>query len=138
MRRPRERWAPVHARDEPWLGHVLDVEDHEAAVPVRDVEPVAATDRVMATVGTPLPARCLTADDPLARHPPAPDLFRPRGILEIEDHHDVAAVTLGLGREIGVAPVEREAMEALPFDEGDLARALRVAHVPDEIGRAHV
>src|SRR5206468_11738910 len=54
----------------------------------------AATDRVMAAVGAALPARRLAAGDPLARHPPAPDFIRLRRVLEVEDHHDVAAIAV--------------------------------------------
>src|SRR3989475_11998033 len=94
----------------------------------------------MAAVGTALPARRLAAGDPLARHPPAPDLFRLRRVLEVEDHHDVAAIAVEIGREIRVASVEGEAIQALPLAEGDLAWALGVTHVPDttaatELGR---
>src|SRR5438034_1353529 len=48
----------------------------------------------MAAVGAALPARRLAARDPLARHPPAPDFFRLRRVLEVEDHHDVAAIAV--------------------------------------------
>src|SRR5207247_9663038 len=85
----------------------------------------------MAAVGAALPARRLAARDPLARHPPAPDFFRLRRVLEVEDHHDVAAIAVEIGGEIRVASVEGEAMEALPLDEGDLAWARGVTHVPD-------
>src|SRR5437870_13194188 len=84
----------------------------------------------MAAVGTALPARRLAARDPLARHPPAPDLFRLRRVLEVEDHHDVAAIAVEIGGEIRVASVEGEAMEALPLDEGERAWARGLTHAP--------
>src|SRR5438046_10278770 len=85
----------------------------------------------MAACGPPLPTLRPAARDPLARHPPAPDFFRLRRVLEVEDHHDVAAIAVEIGGEIRVASVEGEAMEALPLDEGDLAGALSVTQVPD-------
>ena len=129
--------APVEPGDEARLAHVLDVEDHEAAVPVAHVEPVARADRVVAAVVAPRPGRRLPASGPLPRHPPAPDLLRPRRIVQIEDHHDVADVAVHLGGDVGVAPVEGEAVHAraAALPERDLARPARVGDVVDARGR---
>jgi hypothetical protein len=69
----------------------------------------------------------------LSGHPPAADLARVRRVAEVEDHHDVAAIALHRGRDIGVAPVEIEAMDAhaVGLPAGDLARARRLRHVID-------
>jgi hypothetical protein len=120
-----ERRTPVQAGDVARLGHVLDVEDDEAAVPVAHVEAVALTDRVVTAVQPALPRRRLPAGRPLPRHPPPPDFLGPRGIGQVEDHDDVALVAPHLRRDVGVAAVEREAVHAEPAasPEGDLARA---------------
>jgi hypothetical protein len=84
----------------------------------------------------------LAARFPLAGNPPATGLDRPRRIDEVEDHHDVADIALGSGREIGIAAVEIVAVHAAP--RGDpLREELRLArprHVVDrdaaaELGR---
>src|SRR5207248_9537378 len=129
VRRGAERRTPVETGDEARLAHVLDVEDHEAAVPVRDVEPIAEADRMMAAVGAAFPRRRLAAGDPLAGHPPAPDLSRPRRIRQVENADDVAAIALEIGREIRVAAVEREAMDAVALPERDLARPVRTGDI---------
>ena len=131
--------APVEPGDEARLAHVLDVEDHEAAVPVAHVEPVARADRMVAAVMPPRPARGLPAPGPLPRHPPAPDLPGPRRIVQIQDHHDIADVAVHLGGDVGVAPVEGEAVHprAATFPERDLARPARVGDVVDHEAAAH-
>src|SRR5712671_5506358 len=110
--RAREWRAPVEAGDELGLGHVIDVEDDETALPVAGVEAIAEPQRVMAAVHGALPARRLAARDPLPRHPPAPDLLRMRRILQIEDAHDVADVTFEGRRAVEIAAVEVEAVHA--------------------------
>src|SRR5215469_17835452 len=111
MRRTGERRAPVERRDEAWLSHVDDVEDDEAAVPIAGIEPVALAQRMMAAVRRALPVRLLAAGGPLSRHPPTADLAGVRRVPEVEDHHDIAAIALDRRRDIGVAPVEIEAMD---------------------------
>jgi hypothetical protein len=133
MRRTGEGRAPVERRDEPRLGHVGDIENDEAAVPIADIEPVALAQRMMAAVRRALPARLFAAGGPLSGHPPAADLARVRWLAEVEDHHDVAAIARNRGRDISVAPVEIEAMDAhaIGLPAGDLARVLRPGHVMD-------
>src|SRR5882724_5836867 len=121
VRRRAERWAPVETGHEARLAHVLDVEDDEAAVPVRDVEPVAEADRMVAAVRAALPGRRLAAGDPLAGHPPAADLLRVRRIVQVEDADDVAAITA----------VEGEAVDTLALPERDLARLVGTRDVED-------
>src|SRR5215469_11495326 len=133
MRRTGERRAPVERRDEAWLSHVDDVEDDEAAVPIAGIEPVALAQRMMAAVRGALPARLLAAADPLSGHPPTANLARVRRVAEVEDHHDVAAIALHRGRDIGVASVEIEAMDAhaIGLPACNLARVRRLRHVID-------
>src|ERR1700688_2603080 len=100
MRGPREGRAPVDGGHPARPAHVGDVEDHRAAMPVADIEPAAAPDRVMAAMRPALPGRGLAAGGPLPRHPPASDLLRPRRIEEVENHHDVADITLDLRRDV--------------------------------------
>src|ERR1700676_3772114 len=102
-------------------------------MPIADIEPVAPAQRMMAAMRRALPARLLAAAGPLSGHPPAPDLARLRGVAEVEDHHDVAAIALDRRRDIGVAAVEIEAMDArtVGLPAGDLARACRCGHVID-------
>ena len=80
-----------------------------------------------------LPGRRLAAGRPLTRHPPAPDLLRPRRVLEVEDHDDIADVAFDLRRDVGVAAVEGEAVHAVAgaAPEPDLLRLRRVGHVVD-------
>ncbi len=81
----------------------------------------------------PRPGRRLAASGPLPRHPPAPDFLRLRRIVEVQDHHDVADVAVHLGGDVGVAPVEGEAVHAraAALPERDLARPARVGDVVD-------
>src|SRR5580698_796322 len=103
MGRTGEWRTPVERGDEARLRHVGDIEDDKAAVPIADVEPVALAQRMMAAVRRALPARLLAAGGPLSGHPPAADLARMRGIAEVEDHDDVAAIALHRGRDVSVA-----------------------------------
>ena len=54
-------------------------------------------------------------------------------VLEVEDHHDVAEIAVELGRQIGVAAVEGEAVHAgavaLPI--ADFDRFARIGNVED-------
>ena len=52
---------PVEAADEFRTAHVDDIQDHETAVPVARVEPVAAPDWVVALMRGAFPRRCLAA-----------------------------------------------------------------------------
>ena len=58
------------------------------------------------------PARRLAASDVLAGHPPARHFLGLLRIAQIVDHQDVADVTLHLGRDVGVARVHVEAVDA--------------------------
>src|SRR4029450_4228804 len=93
-----------------------------------------APHRVVAARRSPvLPRISLAARFPLAGNPPAPDLFRLRRVLEVEDHADIADIALGGRRDIGVAAVEIVAMHPLsvgaPF--GDELWRGRLRHVID-------
>src|SRR5580698_796348 len=81
VRGPAERRAPVEAGDQPRLGHVADVEDDAAAVPVADIQPIATPDRMVAAMVPPLPTRRFTTGGPLPFHPPPADLLRSGPIL---------------------------------------------------------
>src|ERR1700722_7683219 len=102
-------------------------------MPIADIEAVALAQRMMAAVRRALPARLLAAAGPLSGHPPAPDLARVRGVAEVEDHQDVAAIALDRRRDIGVEAVEIEAMDAraIGLPARDLTRARRFRHVID-------
>src|SRR5713226_8225658 len=75
----------------------------------------------------------LAACGPLAGRPPSPDLARMSRVDEVENHHDVAGVTLDRRRDVSVAAVEGEAMAAtvggLPFRD-ELGRR-RIRNVVD-------
>src|SRR5216683_5776084 len=90
MGRARIGRAPVEPADKFRMADVVDVEDHEAAMPVAGIEPVAAAQRVMAAMAAALPALALAAFRPLSRHPPAGDRLGVRRVGEVEDHDDVA------------------------------------------------
>jgi len=113
--------------------------DDAAAVPVADIQAIAAPDRMVAAMILRLPAGCLAAGGPLAFHPPAADLFGPGRVLQVEDHDDGADVALLLRRNIGVAAIEGETVHTHPgaLPMADVARIARSADVedaqPDEI-----
>src|SRR5260370_22422086 len=71
----------------------------------------------------------LAAGGPLAGRPPSPDLARMSRVDEVENHHDVAGVTLDRRRDVSVAAVEGEAMAAaaggLPFRDELWRRRIR-------------
>jgi hypothetical protein len=75
----------------------------------------------------------LAARLPLPRYPPAPDFLGTGRILQIEDHHDIADIAFGSGRDIGVAAVKIVAVH--PFAVGapfaDQMRPRRRRHVVD-------
>src|SRR5580700_4431747 len=133
VRGPAERRTPVEVSDQLRLGHVADVEDDAAAVPVADIQAIAAPDRMVATVVLRLPARCFAAGGPLPLHPPAADLFRPGRVLQVEDHDDGADIALLLGGNVGVAAIEGETVHTHPgaLPMADVARIARSADVED-------
>ena len=139
VRRPAEWRAPIEVGDELWLRHIADVEDDAAAVPVADIQAIAAPDRMVAAVVLGFPARRLAAGCPLAFHPPAADLFRFRRVFQVEDHDNGADIALLLRGDVGVAAVEGEPVHAHPgaFPMTDVARRAWPADVedakPDEI-----
>src|SRR6185436_10914666 len=112
MRRPGKWRAPIQAGDEFWLGHVIDVENDEAAVPVADVKAISNAHGMMAAMVGALPGGCLAAGGPLPRHPPATDFFGPLRFLKVDNRHDVAEIAVELRRAIDVAAVEREPMHS--------------------------
>src|SRR3974390_959247 len=114
VRRPAEWRAPVEAGNLPGVADVADVQDYAAAIPVADIEPVTAADRVMAAMPATTPAWRLTARGPLPGHPPAANLPRMRRIGQIENHDDVADIAFDFRRDVGVASVEGEPVHAHP------------------------
>src|SRR5262249_18816732 len=110
--RTRERRAPVEPGHELGLAHILDVEDHESALPVAGIETVAHPQRGMAAVRGPLPARRLAAGDPLPPHPPAPAPLRPCRLLQFKNAEEVALIAFERGRAIEIAAVEIVAVHA--------------------------
>src|SRR5215510_16306078 len=69
-----------------------------------------------------MPSGSFPAGFPLPRHPPAANFFGLFGILEIQDHGDVADVTFDGGGNVGVAPVEGKSMNT--FARGLIKRDL--------------
>ena len=143
MRRVREARARIHMRDGARPGHVGDVENEQAVVPVADIEPVAHAQRVVAARrDIVVPRIFLAAAGALARNPPAPDLDRVGRVDQVEDHDDVADIAVGGRRDIGVAAVIVVAVNALAAGHplGDQLRLGRSRRVVDrqpaaEIGR---
>src|SRR5262249_43723547 len=80
-----------------------------------------------------LPGWRLAAGGPSAGHPPPANLLRPARVLEIQDHHNIADIAFELGRDVGVAPVEREPMDsvAAAAPRRDLLRLARIRYVVD-------
>ena len=122
MGRPRKRRAPVEAGDEFRLGHVVDVENDEAAVPIAGVEAIAETDRMMAAVVRALPGRRFRRRRSIG---PASTSGRlPPGVAGfwksmIDD--DVAEIAVEFRRAVDVAAVEREPVHAARRPGGDAA-----------------
>ena len=134
MRRMRERPALHAFGDQLRPRNIADVEDEDAVVPVAHVKPVAQAQRMVAArLGVFGPRILLAARGPLAGNPPAADFHWARGILQVQDHADVADVALDRRRDVGVAPVERVAVHAfagrLPL--GKLLRLRRIGDVVD-------
>ena len=109
-------------------------------VPVADVEPIAVAQWVMAArfhrVG---PWIMLAASLPLAGDPPAAHFDGLRRVGKIENHDDVADIAFGRRRDIGVASVEIETMNAAPGgapfrDEFRVGRVLDVVDINTAAG----
>ena len=101
-------------------------------MPVTHIEPIADAQRVVAARRWPIHRGVrFAAGFPLSGDPPAADFERLGRIDEVEDHHDVADVTLGGRRDVGVAAVEIKAMHATarraPF--GDQLGRCRIGHI---------
>src|SRR5216684_8807114 len=122
MGRARIGRAPVEPADEFRMADIVDVEDHEAAMPVAGIKPVAAAQRVMAAMAAALPALALAAVRPLPLHPPARYRLGPRRVGEVEDHNDVADKAIFLRRDVGIGAVGIEAVRAQRLVMPDRAR----------------
>src|SRR5262249_55364883 len=133
VRGPAERRTPVEVGDQLRLRHVADVEDDAAAIPVADIQAIAAPDRMVTAVILRLPTWCFAAGGPLPLHPPATDLFGPGRILQVEDHDDSADIALLLRGNVGVPAIKRETVHARPgaLPMADVARVARSADVED-------
>src|SRR5919201_1800227 len=77
------------------------------------------------------PGRFLPARRPLTGHPPAPDLFRTLGIVEIDDRNDIAEIAVHFRRAVDIAAVERESMHAAGRPRSNVTRVCRFADVED-------
>src|SRR4026208_844861 len=82
-------------------------------MPITNVETITAANRMMAARRGPLPGGGLAARGPLSRHPPAHHLFGSFGILHIQHHGDIAIVPFYGWRDVRVAAIEGEAVNAL-------------------------
>src|SRR5262249_62367037 len=94
MGRPGKRRRPVEAGHELWPAQIRDVENHEPAVPITDVEPIAVADGMMAAMRRAFPPRRLAAGPPLPRPPPFAHALGARRILEVDDADDVAKIAI--------------------------------------------
>jgi len=96
----------IGVRERLWLRQIGNVENEQAVMPVTDVEAIAHAQGMMAARRDPIiPGIGLPAGFPLARNPPATDFDRTGRIREIEDQHDVADITFGGGRKVGIAAI---------------------------------
>ena len=125
--------TPVDVAHQLGFAHVRDIEDDKSTVPVTHVEPVSISDRMMAAVCRSIPARRLPAADPLPRHPPTSDLFWPGRILEVENHCEVAHISLHHRGEVRVPFVRGKTVHTLfcGFEKCDLARLDPIRNVKD-------
>ena len=94
------------------LADVGDVDDPHSRMPDRGPELVLVAQGVMQPVLVALPRRPLAAGDVLARHPPARDFGWLVRLGDVVDHQDVADIALHLGRDVGVAVIHVEAVDA--------------------------
>src|SRR5688500_1240215 len=106
-----------------------------------DIEPILMAKPMVDPLLAALSGGRFSARRPLPRHPPLADLLRPHRIREIDDEHDVPAVALHLGREIGIGAVEVETVNAAAAGpiEADLLwlrgpRDVEDAQAPLELG----
>src|SRR5436190_12595656 len=82
-------------------------------MPVGDMKPVTHPQGMMATgLHVLAPRILLPARRVLARNPPPPGFLRTRRILQVEDHDKIADITVRRRRDVGVAAIEVEAMNA--------------------------
>ena len=98
-------------------------------MPVARIKSIAETQRMMAAwFSFPGGVDVLAARCPLPRHPPAPDLFRTFGILQIENHDDIADIAFDGRRNIGVSSVKIEPVDTLAggFPIADMPGIFRV------------
>src|SRR5215468_3667203 len=131
MGRPGKRRRPVEAGHELWPAQIRDVENHEPAVPIADVEPIAVTDGMMTAMRRALPRRRLAAGRPLPRHPPFADELGARRIREIDDADDVAEIAIHFRRAVDVTAIEGKAMHAAAGEARDTPRLGRAADIVD-------
>src|SRR5262252_7758058 len=109
----REGRTGVDAGDELGLREVADVENDKSVVPIAHVQPIAVAQRMMAAGRNPIgPGIVFATRLPLPGDPPASDLLGLGGIGEVEDHDDIADEAFDRRRDVGVAPVEVEAVNA--------------------------
>jgi hypothetical protein len=112
---------------------IRDVDDRDAREPATREELVAAAHRVVEGVIAAARMRRLAAPRMLTRHPPARDLARLRRIPDVVDDQDVAHEARHFGRDIGIALVEVETVDAarMGLDERDQLGARRIGEVVD-------
>src|SRR5262249_59110025 len=110
---------------------IRDVENHEPAMPITDVEPITVADGMMTAVRRSLPCRPFPAGRPLPRHPPLADELGARRIREVDDADDVAEVAVHLRRAVDVAAIEGEAMHPAAGEARDTPRIGGAASVRD-------
>jgi hypothetical protein len=124
VRRARIGRTPVEHADGSRFAQIGNIDDGETAMPVTDVQSIAAPDWMMAACVGAFEVRRFAAGDPLAGHPPAHDFFRLLGIFHVEHHGDVALIAIDRRRDVGVAAVVGETMHAFArrLVNGDLAR----------------
>ena len=118
----------VEARDRLRIGHVGDVENEEAVMPIAHIQTIADADRMVASGRRPIVPRIgLAAGLPLPGNPPTPNLFGFGRVRQIKDHDDIADITFHLGRDIGVVIIGVEAVGAEPvgFDVAEFSNRVK-------------
>src|SRR4051812_44512741 len=82
-------------------------------MPIGDMQPVTQAQRMMTTrLHVFAPRILLAAGRVLPRKPPPPSFLRPRRVLQVEDHDEVANIAVRSRRNVGIAAIEVEAMNA--------------------------